>query len=219
MTDYNQCQERLITALTLKRAIKMLRMAENFVFVSNPSQTVPPPTKLSDPAVVFQVAFNKQADARIVARVRQKFAAKKRELEGGGSGAEQESRDAPGYIYCFHDIGDQPNVLKIGRTSRTPEERLAEWERELAPESGQSLIMLFAYHTDCNEFAEDIIHDLLSCRQIHNRINPNTGGELVEFFTIDNALALSIFIRETLRFINQFWRTTVGATAAPPRRR
>lgn len=207
MSDYNQCREQPITSPKQREAIRMLRTTPRFVFVPKQDPPAAPPRQLADPTIVFQVAFNRQVDGRIVRRIRELFEKKKRDLAQYGEAA---SGDDPGYIYCFHDIGDRPDVLKIGRTKRTPEERLVEWENDLSPEVGQSLIILCAYPTECNKFAEDIFKALLACRQIHNRINPHTGAELTEFFTIDNAMATNIFIRETLRFINDFWRRAAG---------
>lgn len=196
MTDLHQCRIEPVHNERQWRAIKVLRKTRPFVFVADPRQTLPPPQQRPDPVSIYQVAFGEQVDRRVVENVRRLFK----------NVANSEQRDRPGYIYCFHDIGDPPTVLKVGRTSRKPEERLAEWENDLAPEPGRSIILLFAYPTSCNKLAERVVHELLRCRRIHNRFNPVTGDELIEFFTIDNALALSIFIRLTLGYIDSVCR-------------
>lgn len=172
-----------------------------------------PPLLPAHPTLTYSVCFGAQLDERIVLQLRKLFAEQFERIRSvpaaDESRAERARRvDARGYIYCFHDIGDPVDVLKIGRTRRTPEQRLREWERELAPEPGKSLYLLFAYRTDHNQFAERVINLVLRCENLSKRINALTGDDLDEFYRINNMMALAVFVRETIAFVDRWWRIT-----------
>ncbi len=194
-----------LTALAITRSTD-----SRFTLLPALRRNVRPP---AHPTLLYAVCFGAQLDPIIAKRLSNVFAEQFERMIAlpalDESPAQARMRiDAPGYIYCFHDIGDPPNVLKIGRTSRTPEQRLREWERELAPEPGKSLHLLFAYPTKHNQFAERVVHETLRCENVVNRLNPLTGDELEEFYTIENVMALSIFVRETIAFVDRWWRSS-----------
>lgn len=211
MADLGVCRVQPIGEQRKLAAIDAYRRTPAFSFVQqlSASNTEPLP-----PIDNYAVAFKLAPDPRVNQRVQQLFATESERimasaLPGETVDREQPYGDAPGYIYIFHDLADPARVLKIGRTARDPRRRMAEWERELAPDEGKSIYLLAAYPTLANEFAESVVHEVLRCHRIANRINPVTNDELEEFFTLDNLMATKLFVRESLRFIDRFcayWR-------------
>lgn len=211
MTDLSVCRVLPITEPQKLDAIDAYRTTPAFSFLQQLSthSTEPLP-----PIDNYAVAFKLAPDARVNQRVQQLFAKETERimesaLPGETVDREQPYGDAAGYIYIFHDLADPARVLKIGRTVRDPRQRMSEWERELAPDEGKSIYLLAAYATIANEFAEAVVHEVLRCHRIANRINPVTNDELEEFFTLDNLMAAKLFVRESLRFIDRFcahWR-------------
>jgi hypothetical protein len=195
MTDVVVCENQPIVDRRVLSAVRAYRASSAFAFVGRGVRDVTEPLP---PVDNFLVCFGVRPDDRVRERVQSIF------RDVASALAANEIRCERGFIYVFHDSGDPPNVLKIGRTRRTPTRRLAEWERQLAPEPGKSLRLLSAYATSANRVAERVIHELLRCQRIANRINPIDNNELDEFFTVDNLLALALFIRETLRYIDAF---------------
>ncbi len=208
--DLAECRTEPIDEPQKAAAVRVLRRTDTFRFV--PLRGTPAPGRvLADPTAIFEVTFNRRLPLIVKERVTLLFAREWRAAQ------RDERVDEPGFIYCFHDLADPANVLKIGRTSRRPEQRRAEWERELAPGTGKSVRLLFAYAADCNEFAESVVHEVLRCEHIANRINPLTRKELTEFFSISNVMAASIFVRETLRYVNRFCRRATERFGTRPR--
>lgn len=211
MMDALECRLVAIENREQLAAVNVLRQTDSFRFV--PLRGAPePPAALPDPQTVFRVVFALELPRVINERVSMLFAREWRLAARG------DRIDEPGLIYCFHVVGDPANVLKIGRTSRRPEQRRSEWERELAPGGGKSVRLLFAHETACNEFAEAVVHETLRCARIANRINPRTRKELTEFFRIGNVMAASVFVRETLRYVDSFCRQANERFGTKPRR-
>lgn len=214
MADIVVCKPLPLSDATVKAAVQAARQTATFSFVKTADDN-----SISDdslpPVDVYTIAFGLQPHPLIAERVSKLFAREATSIVESALPEEPRGEkelpygDESGYIYVFHDIADPANVLKIGRTRQTPLERLAEWERELAPEAGKSLHLLAAYPTIANRFAERIVQELLRCHHIANRINPVTGRTLEEFYEIENLMALKLFLREMLRFVNEYctyWR-------------
>src|SRR6056297_1260879 len=193
MDDVLVCKTRPIKDKSVRGAVAAYRKQRQFQFVGGGriGKALPPVDN-------FMVALGLQPDERLRARVQDIFAA------AGAALLANSVRCERGYIYVFHDSGDPANIVKIGRTSRTPGQRLAEWERQLAPEPGKSLRLLSAYPTRANRIAERVVQELLRCQRVENRINPLDNRQLDEFYRIDNVLALALFVRETLRYVDNF---------------
>lgn len=153
-----------------------------------------------NPLLSYEVAFMRAPDPLVRERVEALLQAAASAVVRG------EYSDRPGYIYVFHDLADADNLVKIGRTRRTPTQRVAEWNRALATpgDSGRArnVVLLFAYKTLANEFAERIVKETLRCQHIPNRLALTSGDELTEFYRIDAILPLKIFLRQTLAYID-----------------
>lgn len=212
--DINVCRARPFRDENTRAAVLAMRKSHAFSFVSGGTVTVP-----ISPIDAYAVAFGVEPDARISERVQQLFTNEitriiesklPSEIEPGDR--ELPYGDATGYIYILKDLGDtDANILKIGRTRQTPDQRLAQWRAELAPERDgrASIVLISAFETIANRFAEHVVHEILSCHRIANRINPVTNHQLTEFFLIENVMAAMLFLREVARFINAFcahWR-------------
>ena len=205
--DLNICQSRPLRDPRTIAAVRAHRRTNAFSFVRTPTTA---PYNPLPPVDVFAVAFGLAPDPRVAERVETLFTAEATRILQSVPAAEATSDDQllddeRGFIYVFHDAADPPNVLKIGRTHRDPRKRVAEWERELAPEGGKSLRLLAAYPTVANEFSEHVVQEMLRCQRITNRLNPVSNLELDEFFIVENLLALKLFIRGSLLFIDRFY--------------
>lgn len=153
------------------------------------------------PAANYEVAFGRTPNPLVRERLDRLFQSARAAVASGLYG------DRRGYIYVFHDLADASDVVKIGRTERDPRKRVAEWNRELATENGgrqQNVVMLFAYPTVANAFAERVVHEALRCEHIGNRLSVASGNELSEFFRIGNFRALKLFLRQTLAHVDRF---------------
>jgi len=192
--DGTVCRPEPIRDAKAERAVAVLRQSRDARFVGGGPRL----PRLLDPVTMYRVAFGREPDEQVARRVLRAFQREVRDIARG------EQDDEPGYVYCFHELSDAPDVLKLGRTARTPEERLGEWERELSPDEGRSVILLFAHRTRCNVFAERIVHETLRCERIANRLNPVTGDELEEFFRLDNVMAVSVFVRQVLAYVDRW---------------
>lgn len=201
--DLNICQSRPIRNKNTLAAIRAYRQTAGFKFNSESSDDR---TQLLAPIDVYTVTFGLEADARVNERVQVLFIEEARRIM-------TDARDSPalnnrGFIYIFHDLADPANVLKIGMTYNTLV-RHRQWARALAPTDMSSILLLASYPTTSQAFAERVVHEVLRCHRIFNRINPVNNRQLKEFFTIDNLLALKLFLRQSLRYIDTFcaqWR-------------
>ena len=204
--DVMQCTDEPLSQAEENKVNRLRKTSPQFNFrraqhnAATGKQKLASLNKQLSPVDVYIVCFKKTPDERIRARVVTYL----RNVAQGIVRGEQQCEQ--GYIYVFHDIGDPNTVLKVGRTSRTPTKRLAEWEKQLAPEAGKSIVLLTAYATCANRIAERVIHELLRCSRVSNRINPLDNNELEEFFEIENVLALALFVRGTINYIDAYCR-------------
>lgn len=213
IVDDNVCRTRPIRGASTIAALRAYRMRPQFKFEKGKAED---DEEALPPIDVFVVSFGLEPDPRVNERVQTLFAREAgRIMSTELSFVDDDDNnssvygDAAGYLYALHVLSDPANITKIGRTRRDPRKRRSEWELELAPQEGQSVILLCAYPTVANEFAERVIHEVLRCQHVTNRINPLTNDELVEFFVIENLMALKLFLRESLRFIDRYclyWR-------------
>jgi len=156
---------------------------------------------LRHPLANYEIAFARTPNPLVRERVARLFTSANQGIAEGFYG------DTRGFIYVFRDLGDPDNIFKIGCTERKPHKRVAEWNRQLAQDVDstlQNVVLLFAYAAFANSFTERVIQETLRCERIGNRLNPITGEELTEFFTIDNFLALKVFLRQTIAYIDDF---------------
>jgi hypothetical protein len=190
------CTSAPVTDTQRLTAIARERAKRQYRFVG-PRTTI----GLQHPLANYEIAFARTPNPLVRERVTRLFAGARQSIAAGFYG------DTRGFIYVFHDLGDADNIVKIGCTERKPHKRVAEWNRELAQSTDstlQNVVLLFAYPTFANTFAEEIIFETLRCERIGNRLNPITGAELKEFFTINNFLALKVFLRQTIAYIDNF---------------
>lgn len=156
---------------------------------------------VQSPMVNYEVAFAHKMHPLVRLRLENLLRRARGNIAAGRYG------DRRGYIYVFHDLADHSSVVKIGRTVRSPQKRVAEWNRELATEGSarheRNVVLLFAYPTLANEFAERVVHEALRCEHIGNRLSVASGNELSEFFRIANFRALKLFLRQTLAYVDR----------------
>jgi hypothetical protein len=208
-SDLGICRAAPITEARTRSAILALRNSPRFQFVQPADQIRPADVmwradEIMSPVDIYMILTMQVPDPRIRLRI-------DRLLNEAAAAIlnRRDSSEAAGWIYIFHDIADPPDVLKIGRTTALPEQRLAEWEKELAPEPGRSLTLLSAYRTVANRLAERVLQELFTCEHIEKRVNPVTGRRLTEFYQIDNLMTTKLIVREVLRSVNSFvtyWR-------------
>jgi len=180
----------------LPRAVATMQSTREFRFVGG-VRTRAATRAPVHPLTAYQIAFGRAADERVAKSLQRALRREQRRAERGIFD------DEPGFIYCFHDLADDVRVLKIGRTHRAPEARLREWQQQLAPDSSEpAVVLLFAYRTNFNKLAERVVHEVLFCESMGKRLNID-GSKMEEFFALDNALAASIFVRQTLAFVEQ----------------
>lgn len=133
------------------------------------------------------VILKKMVNEGDVVPVRQAIAI----LDEKGEDASPHRSSYPGYVYVLANPSYRRNVVKIGMTTRDPEERA----RELSQSTGvpQPFVVAFkARVPDCRE-AERRIHDQL----MENRVNSSR-----EFFEIDVQKAVSVVKQEVLRQVS-----------------
>ena len=112
-------------------------------------------------------------------------------------------KNRPGYVYVCWDRRDDPSLVKIGSTEHTPDRRLTQWRRELGADAGE-LVLLFAFQARSALFSELVLHEVLRCERIVNRVNRRTGHRLTEYFRIHDVLALRALATLTVRHSNWF---------------
>lgn len=175
--------------------------------------------ELLSPTDAYATAFLRTADLGIVRAVSRLFARERRAIERGWRlrlsdderarlpplARARHNYDPPGFVYVFRNSSDpETRHMKIGRTARSVQERLAEWERELEPQAGRQVQELFAVAARYNEFAEAVVHTVLTCERLGGVRNRRTGAELREFFAIDSLMALKLFIAHTVAYCDAF---------------
>jgi len=170
-----------------------------------------PPTRDEpvEPVLAHRLLMGVATDAFIVARVRAAYA--------GAATA-----PSAGYVYVFADAAE-PGLLKIGRTTKWPFERLAEWRSELGldrrsraaldgavqytdddggpPRASARLTLLFAYPCADQVLAEAVVFALLYCERLVLRVNRRTQRELLENFAITDLAALKLLIAAVTRHV------------------
>jgi len=210
--DIGQCR---VTPIDNKKVVAFLREARrlpDFRFVATDDVASATPRRIDrtalrrfvsewTPVDYYKACFDLEPDPRVVGRVRKMMA---REREGIINGTRQYHKsEFAGYIYCFHYLADPEDVVKIGRTQREPDQRVHEWEQELGAKPGD-VVLLFAYGTVANKFAEAIIHAVLTCEHQVARINARTDEMLDEFFRVRNIMALKKCVARIVAFVNSF---------------
>lgn len=172
--------------------------------------------------------FLMQPDRRIIAMIEAIVRDEERAVaRGKRSEATGGTTDFPGFIYCFWNEDDDQAattrqivdangrsttvtsskliIVKLGKTTRKPEQRIAEWESDLSPEPGTSIRLLFAFPTLFTSFAESLVHRTLYCEWLPKRVNIHNGRRLTEFFKIREAdlLALRLFVQLVLLYADR----------------
>lgn len=114
----------------------------------------------------------------------------------------------PAYMYVFRDARDPPDVYKIGSTTRTPRQRIAEWRRQLAPSSSDevgAVRLLFSqpFPGPTIRIIETIVHTLFFCEWLPRRIDIRSGRRLMEYFRIEDLAALRLMIRGLAMYVAQ----------------
>lgn len=160
--------------------------------------------EIISPVDVYMIITMTAPDPRVRQRIQRLFNEAAADIVN-----RRDQSEKSGWIYIFHDAADPPNVLKIGRTTTTPTERLGQWENQLSPEPGKNLTLIGAYQTIANRLAERVLQELLTCEHIEKRINPVDGRRLTEFYTLSNIMTTKLLVRNVLRSVNHFvafWR-------------
>ena len=108
-----------------------------------------------------------------------------------------------GYVYVFWARKDGPNIVKIGSTEHRPDRRVATWRRELGA-TFNDIVLLFAFQAHSALFSERVLHELLRCERVSNRINRRTQRRLVEYFHIVDVHALRNLCKLVIDHTNWF---------------
>ena len=170
------------------------------------------------PTDAYTAAFLRAVDPNVVKAVLAIFTRERAAIEGGrrlpllrGNRpvVANQSPDAPGKIYCFHDARDESTILKVGRTRQRGNRRLRQWEATLEPDEGTQLVELFNVRTRYNVFAERVAHTVMMCENL-TRVNPHTGQRLDEFFRVTNAMELKFFLILCVAYVDD-WCDAVWA--------
>lgn len=152
----------------------------------------------TQPAAAYKALFAEILDPWIVGRIQGLYMERANMFQ-------PVRRQSRGWIYVFRDVRNGPNEIKLGLTrQKTPEQRLAQWRRELGDGDGTALSMLFAVPTTEPVLAEAILHLLLWCRQLVGRINRLTDRQLVEFFYVEDVVSLRYLCRAVARHVDGF---------------
>ena len=94
-----------------------------------------------------------------------------------------------GHVYVFRDRRDTPDTLvKLGSTVRV-HRRMNQWRSELRA-SDDDLTLLFSFRTQHVRLAEAVVHALFFCQWDSKRVNTYTSRRAVEYFAIDDWVAL-----------------------------
>jgi hypothetical protein len=169
------------------------------------------------PTDAYTTTFLALADSGVVALVQQIFADERKAIEEGRRlpvdarrppVVRKQQPDEPGYVYCFRNVLDRPDLLKIGRTRRTARQRGAEWEHDLEPQEGQQITVLFAVPTRYNKFAERVVHATLLCEHQGKRVNERTGRLLTEYYNLKNFSEVKLFVMLCVGYVN-WWGDTM----------
>jgi hypothetical protein len=156
------------------------------------------PLPLVLPSAAYQALFLAALDATILRAIQTVLGdAQRRAARWRQTG---QPFDQQGYEYAFWISTDPPDIIKIGRTAQQPYVRIAEWQHELAPGGPQVVLLLWDFPTRYEVLAESLLHTVLECEHLGKRRNARNGRRLVEFFQIDNVLALRIFMALVTRY-------------------
>ena len=94
-----------------------------------------------------------------------------------------------GYVYVFRDRRDTPeSLVKIGSTVRV-HRRMNQWRSELRA-GDDDLTLLFSFSSQHIRLAEAVVHALFFCQWDSKRVNTYTSRRAVEYFAIEDWVAL-----------------------------
>lgn len=170
------------------------------------------PNVYTPPTDAYTIAFLTEMHKDVVKAVQAKFALERTAIQSGRRlplrrgqhpVVADQHPDEPGKIYCFHDQRDESSIVKVGRTRQRGNRRLRQWEKTLEPESGVQLVELFRINTRYNMFAERLVHTVLMCENL-TRVNPHTGQRLDEFFRVQNAMELKLFLILCIAYVDDW---------------
>ena len=157
--------------------------------------------EVTHPLEAFSILFGLRADEYIVRAVNEMYAAESRRVR-----AIEDRHIAVQWVYAFHDARDRRrNAIKIGGTQlRDPHERISQWARVLSSDTEERapLVLLYAYPTFSYRLAESVVHSLLSEVRLPLRVNRLSNRALVEYFAIDDFVALSYLIKVVTRHVD-----------------
>lgn len=150
------------------------------------------PLPMLFPPDAYAIMFGMRADAAIQKSIQRLVQPNRQPVQRKTN---KRFADGPGIIYMFWLSGHARDFIKIGRSTQTAEERLAEWNRSLTREIGGRVVnQLFLFSTRYNILAESLIKTTLSCERLPNLRHERTGEALTEFFQIDNIMLARLFI-------------------------
>jgi len=120
-----------------------------------------------------------------------------------------------GHLYIFRDERDAELALvKIGRSNNVAR-RLAEWRHALnggfaavgeeeAGAAATPIVLIFSSSTGDAPLAERILHALLTCQWVPNRVRRATGERLLEYFRVPNLDALRLLTKAVARYASWY---------------
>jgi hypothetical protein len=118
--------------------------------------------------------------------------------------AEADARNRPvrGSVYVYRDERDgRVSLVKIGSTRKPVDVRIAEWRAYLGA-SADELAALFAEPSADCRLAERVLHELLFCQWQPKRTRIEDGRRLLEYFDVQNLVALRLLVRAVTRHVN-----------------
>lgn len=149
------------------------------------AQKGPPPNPLD----AYTILFGEQVPQPLVRRIRQLYSMHGRR---------------PGYIYCFRDVRDAPNVYKIGRTVTSVSQRMAEWRRELnaAPHELNAIWSTYCHNV---VVAETLIFNALYSRRLRDRYHAGSDRFLTEYVKTSRLESLRYFLIAVTWHVSTCW--------------
>jgi len=160
------------------------------------------------PTNAYAIAFAEQPASAICQRVAY--------LYSPGSRPNRARAPERGFLYVFRDRRDAPeSLVKIGSTVGV-ERRMQQWRRELRVASPDDLSLLYTYRCGHIRLAEAIVHALLFCQWDAKRVNEATARRALEYFAVDDWVALGQVIGAVCAHVDWWLETAASQKIDPP---
>lgn len=139
-----------------------------------------------DPFSSFAILFGEVVPLPIVRKVQTLYATLQHSFRG--------------YLYCFRDTRDPANIYKVGKTTKQPAKRIAEWRRDLAADATQLFLVAYAPCHNCT-LGELTMFALLTLYR-KRRYNLLSYRELTEYVEVDSEQNLTTLLHAVAWHVN-----------------